>query len=283
LPYATLAWTKLFFGSALVNYRMGNLLLHMLTAIAVYGLLNAVFSAVRAPRSERFPSNSALALLGATLFALHPVATYAVGYLIQRTTIMATLFSVACLLVFVQGLRRKSRPWLWFSVLPYYLAVFSKEHAVMLFALPIALTVFLDADWRRTLKRYGDVVFAMVGLSAWVVLAHKSLLGVAYEPEAQRMLANAVGPSPLLQSIITQCGLFFKYLALWLAPDVRWMSIDMREPFVPGLFGWATLYVAVYVAWGLVALRLLIHRGEKGLLGLAMFFRGCCFLPSLRR
>jgi len=46
----------------------------------------------------------------ATVFAIHPVAVYGAAYLIQRTVVLATLFSMLSILLFVRGLRGAGTP-----------------------------------------------------------------------------------------------------------------------------------------------------------------------------
>jgi hypothetical protein len=94
LPYATLAWTKTWFGLDLIYFRLGNLLLHAATVLALFFFLTKLFAAVYGERSEANLSPRLAAFFAALLFALHPVATYAAGYLVQRSIVMATLFSL---------------------------------------------------------------------------------------------------------------------------------------------------------------------------------------------
>ena len=51
-------------------------------------------------------SPSWLAFFGALIFALHPAAVYAVAYLNQRSTLMATLFTLVMWRLFLEGLIR---------------------------------------------------------------------------------------------------------------------------------------------------------------------------------
>jgi tetratricopeptide (TPR) repeat protein len=76
-----------------------------------------------------------------------------------------------------------------------------------------------------------------------------------------------------LLSALTQAGLFFKYLLLWLLPNAAWMSVDMREPFVATLTEWrGWLGAMAFIAYGVVAIRLLLRGGTKGLIGFALIY-----------
>lgn len=88
LPYATLAWTKEWLGLYVINFRVGNLLLHVSVVVALFLFLFRLFDALLGEQKHNIVSPKLAAFFAALLFALHPVATYAVGYLVQRTIIM---------------------------------------------------------------------------------------------------------------------------------------------------------------------------------------------------
>jgi protein O-mannosyl-transferase len=232
-------------------------------------------------------------------FALHPVATYAVGYLVQRTMVMGALFAVLALWCYVRGSGRASSMWLVLSVGFYYLAVFAKEHLIMLPAVMGAMTVLLHADWRVKLKQTWWVWMALAGIALLAVLARQGLMGAVYEINGTGMLAQlahtphaqsaavSVGAPVVVSaysvhflSVLTQAGLFFKYAALWLLPNTAWMSIDMREPFAQSPWSLYGLGLMGYVAWGGAAIYLLLQRGEKGLVGFALLFPWLMFVTE---
>lgn len=280
LPYATLAWGKMVFGLDMLHFRIENMLLHAAVAISLFFFLSRLFRVVFPERTELLLSCNVMAFCGALMFALHPAAVYAVGYLVQRTIVMAALFCLLAMLAWMHGSLRENRTWQWASVPFYYLAVFSKEHAIMLPAVLIALTVLLHDDWKSRLKHTWTILLVLAGIALLVVAAKKGVLGSTYEIYAPEMLDIERNLNYPL-SVLTQCGLFFKYAALWLLPNPRWMSVDMREPFAASLFSLYTLAFMVFLAWGIVALRMLFKRGRLGLLGFAMLFPWLMFMTEL--
>ena len=280
LPYASLAWTKDIFGLSLIPFRIGNMLLHIAVSLTLYFLFIALFEVTQGQNSPESHQPHWLAFFGSLVFALHPVATYAVGYLVQRTILMATLFSLLALLVYVRGSQRQQAAWIWMSVPLYYLAVFSKEHAIMLPAVLIAVTPLLHANWRTKLIQRWGVFLALTVVAVFVILASKGILGSVYEPFASDMLVSKTLALNYPLSILTQSWLFFKYAFLWLLPNPAWMSIDMREPFATRLFSEYTLAFIAFVAWGCVACWLLLKRGLKGLLGFGMLFPWLLFMTE---
>ena len=282
LPNATLAWTLALFGRELIYFRLGNLLLQVAVVISVYGCIQQLraASALHNASPTTSPDRS-VAFAAALLFAVHPVAVYAVGYLAQRTILMATLFAVLALWSYARGCTpwqaRWHWLWLWLSVPLYYLSAFSKEHAVTLVLLFPLLTVLLCPDWRAGLRRARWVLLALALLALAVVLLHARatkgpMFAGVYEIDAATLLSQTPLDHPYLSSVLTQCALFFKYAGLWLLPNPAWMSVDMREPLAAG---WDMTYagaVALYLLWGAVGLLLVARRGRAGFVGLALLF-----------
>jgi hypothetical protein len=292
LPYASLTWGKALFGLDMLHFRIENMLLHCAVVLALFFFWRKLFtSLVDLKNTEttstetnipaKFPSEI-WAFCAALLFALHPVAVYAVGYLVQRSILMATLFSLLAMLAWMRGCERDRAVWLWSSVGLYYLAVFSKEHAIMLPAILLALTVLRHEDWSKKLKRHWMPIAGLVLVALLVVAAKRGVLGSAYEVDAPEMLIEFSGGGPsYLLSVLTQGWLFFKYVGLWLFPNPNWMSIDMREPFATSLWSGYLAAFAAFLTWGSVAVWLLFKRGRLGLLGFSLLFPWLMFMAEL--
>ncbi|MFZ2301503.1 MAG: tetratricopeptide repeat protein [Gallionella sp.] len=282
LPYATLAWGNAWFGLDIHHFRIENLLLHAAVVLALFFFLTPLFEAVLARQDEPDRLGSrAMAFFASLLFALHPVATYAAGYLVQRTIVMATFFSLLAMTAYLYGSVRQKAPWLWMSVPLYYLAVFSKEHAIMLPAVLMALTILLHEDWRAKFKQRWALFLVLAAIAVFVVAAKKGILGSVYEVDPMEMRANVDSTLIYQLSVLTQAWLFFKYLVLWLFPNPAWMSIDMREPFAQSLWSFYLAAFAAFLAWGACAVRLLVKRGRLGLIGLAMLFPWLMFMTEM--
>lgn len=280
LPYATLAWGKEIFGLNLLHFRIENLLLHAAVVVSLYFLLFRLFGSLLQQRTPTQLTIGGLAFAAAMLFALHPIAVYAVGYLVQRTMLMSTLFSLLAMLAWLHGDARSSKAWLWGGVLFYYLAVFSKEHAIMLPSVLLALTVLLHEDWRERLKRNWAPIVGLILVALFVVAAKKGIIGAAYEVYAPDMLVEADSNLNYPLSVLTQSWMFFKYAGLWLFPNPNWMSIDMREPFASSILSGYLVALCVFMAWGAGAVWLLFKRGRLGLLGFALLFPWLMFMPE---
>lgn len=277
LPYASLSWTALLFSDAAPHlFHLGNLLLHIANVILLFYLLRQLVLAA-IPESHNSSVVDWGAWLGAMIFVLHPVAVYAVDYVVQRSILLATLFALLMLLAYLRGLLTGQGRWLALAVAAYFMAVFAKEHSVMMAAVAAAMTVVfraqISANKRALWMTWG--AFAAIGLL--IIMRAKGVFGIPYEPMAAALFEqqDITGSTLILhmQSVLTQAGLFFKYLLLWLLPNPAWMSVDMREPFVARLAAWhGWLGFAGFLLYGYIGIKLLFYRGAKGLLGLALLY-----------
>jgi protein O-mannosyl-transferase len=293
LPYASLGWSVGLFGYQMAWVRLPNLLFHAATAVALFFFLRRLFELVaRGEEAKAWKPKLSLtwfAFFAALIFALHPVAVYAAGYLIQRTIIMATLFSLLTLLLYLEGLERKNRGLLLLAPLLYFLALASKEHSIMLPAVALWLTLLLRRPSKALLSEVWQP-FVLFGLLAcWAILKAKGVLGTTYEPDALAMLRKMAELDPSIDlsiayplSVVNQAILFFKYLALWVVPYPGWMSVDMREAFPKHLLLWSNaLGIAAFVLYPAIALWLLLQRGRRGLAGFALLFPWTLFATEL--
>jgi protein O-mannosyl-transferase len=287
LPYMSLAWTVSVFSDTPLPLHLGNLLLHFANTVLVFVLLQQLCSlalnqnkqTTTLPAFFTSPSNWG-AWLGALAFACHPLAVYAVGYVVERSIVMATLFVLAMQISYIKGLlspqKLQQACWLACTVLFYFCAVFSKEHSLMAPALLAAITLLLkpviQANWRA-------IAAAWLGLAAIAIFVALRSRGIAATAEhdasalfTQHGIVSTTENVHTL-SIVTQAGLFFKYVFLWLVPNPAWMSIDMREPFASTINSWQNwLKVACFMAYGAIGLKLLLKRGKIGLLGFALLY-----------
>lgn len=280
-PYASLGWSVTIFSDVVPHFfHLGNALIHTGSVILLYVLLQRI-TEVALPHAPR-PVIMQGALLAALIFAVHPVAVYAVGYVIQRSILMATLFALLMQLSYLRALLSGQKRWLLLSVVAYFLAGFSKEHSVLMPAVLLALHLLLRARGQPTaIKLHSRALWlcwgAFLAIGVLLVLRAKGVLGAPYEAMAAMLFEQQgqVATTPMLHllSALTQAGLFFKYLLLWLLPNPAWMSVDMREQFIPGWTAWqGWLGAAVYIGYGVVAARWLLRGGATGLLGFALLY-----------
>ena len=252
-PYFSLAWVHVVFGS-IEAHRLVSLLLHVACAWALFALLRAL------------DLRRLAAFAGAALFAAHPVAVYGAAYLTQRSIVVATLFALLALIMFLRGLRSSSPSDALAAALLYSLSVLSKEHAILLPAAALALVPLSGAKLRFAARYAGLFLAACAPAAILVVSLSRGVIGEVYEPHfasiALQITTESVS-SPWTASALAQAALFFKYLFVWLAPRTADMALDLRIDFAqywaPGV---ALPAVLCFVASAAAATYLVLRGGR---------------------
>lgn len=296
-PYFTLGLIQVLSGSIEAN-RIFNISLHLACAFTLFFLLRDLLQqAIRESNSQRIDNRpdhiraQLLAGLAACIFTIHPIAVYGVAYLAQRTILFATLFSLLSLFFYRRAFEKNRVADLFTAALFYSMAIFSKQHAIMLPLAAVFLTAMYQQNFRLVYKRI-SLYLVLCLPAAWLVLSMTTqVVASSYEPSIGAMVAQ-MNEAILLQhetaildqpwgrwlvSILMQAGFFFDYLFYWVVPDVRVLSVDMRFNFVDIWFSWTTYLKAFF--FFLSPLMAIYFLRKKGLT--ALFFCGflyCWFL-----
>jgi len=281
-PYFSLALTQVLSGG-IAAQRVVSLILHVGCALALYKLLVDLQRMALRPAPEA--DVSLRAGIGAAAFALHPVAVYGAAYLVQRSIVMAALFGLLSAILFLRGLRSGSHADALSAALLYSLAVLSKEHAVLLPAAILPAVVLAQSPRRFALRHAAIYLAACAPAAIFVTLRSLGVIGGVYEEGVGAIAAQVSAASgedllqhPLALSAVTQAGLFFKYLVLWLWPDPSAMSIDLRVDFAAGWSpAWIAAKVAGFAAFGALGVALLVRRGAPGLAGFGLLYAWVLF------
>lgn len=257
-PYFSLAWVQVIFGS-IEAHRLVSLLFHVACIWALFVLL----CALEVRRLAAFAA--------AALFAAHPVAVYGAAYLTQRSIVLATLFGLLALLMFLRGLRSGSLSDAIVAAVLYSLSILSKEHAVLLPAAAMALVPLSGAKLRFAVRYAGLFLVACAPAAIFVMVLARGTgaIGEVYEPHAISIMSQVTTEgvsSPWMASALTQTSLFFKYLLTWLAPRTADMSLDLRVDFA---HFWAPVValpaVFCFFVFGSVAAWLVLRGGPLAL------------------
>lgn len=284
LSYSSFVWVNTVTPDNIAVQRAINLVLHLLTALSVHALLARLMAhtnLARGEAAELAPAQQAGLAVGMVFFALAPVAVYAVGYLIQRSILMATLFGVLACYAYVRALGEKKPAWLGASALAYLLAVMSKEHAFLVAGLAIPLYVFMvRPTWQRATAVTSLAALALAAGVGLLVTLYPNLVGQIFDETSAQLAAqlDKQRPGAAAQifplSVLNQAALFFYYGFLWVFPVVGWMSIDMRPPFPLSLGTWPHLLGALaYVGLLVLSTWAVLRRSDTwGFIGLCLLF-----------
>jgi len=259
----TLAVNYALSGTGPWSYHALNLLFHILGALALYGVVRR--TVLRPGLSGRFGRHAApLALAAALLWALHPLQTEAVTYVVQRVESLMGLFYLLTLYCFIRSVE-SARPlgWQACAVTACLLGMATKEVMVtapllvLLYDRTFAAGTFRGA-WRQ--RRGLFLVLA----ATWVPLA-LLVAGTGGSRHGSAGFTGAIAPQSYW---LTQFEALARYL--WLSVWPHPLVFDYG-PFLvrgPGEAAPYALFVIVLAALTLVALR---RRPALGFLG-AWFF-----------
>jgi hypothetical protein len=212
---------------------------------------------------------------------VHPVAVYGVAYLTQRTILFATFFSLLSVWFYCRTFDEKRVTYIFPAALFYCLAVFAKEHAVML---PLAIAPFAmiyTGDFRYKLKIITLYWLLCLPASIMVILAVKGVVASSYEPSVAPMLLALGNTSTMINdhgawisSAVLQANFFSDYIYFWFIPDIRNISVDLRFDFVHIWSSWWLLpKLSLFILLPIYAAYCLTKKGP-------LVFLACGFLYS---
>ena len=224
------------------GYHTVNLAIHVLAALTLFGVVHrALRRAAIPPRLAAAALPAALAT--AALWGLHPLATAAVTYTVQRAESLAGLFILLALYGFLQAVERP-RPftWLGLSVLAAVLGVATKETAAMapLLILLVDRTLVAGrfaAAWRSRRLYY------LALAATWVPLA---LLVLGTQGRGGSAGGNAAITTG--SYVLTQCGAIVHYLRLAFWPHPLLFDYGTAHVTTPTAVLPQLLLLAVFLA-----------------------------------
>ncbi len=232
------------------GYHVVNTLIHIINGILVYFLLFRTFRTVSA---DEFWSKK-IAAFSALLFAVHPVQTQAVTYIVQRMESLASLFFLSGLLIFLKAVTastRTKRVILYACVVLTYLVGFkSKEIAITLPAVIFLYDLFfLSGGKIREVARRWPLYAVLAAIVVYLTFSTIVPMGGFDDlsEEASGLAAVAAAPagegpsagfgvktiSPR-EYLFTQFNVLFYYMTLLAVPANQ--NLDYDFPVSRGLF-----------------------------------------------
>jgi len=226
------------------HFHAVNLAIHLANTALLFFLLWRMAEAPRSP--HRLQDNAvAFAFAAALLWAVHPVNTQAVTYIVQRIASLATFFYLAGLSFHV--LWRSDRLRLRWAI-PGFLLAFGLgiQTKLIVATLPAAVLLIDVTLYSDRLRRVH-----------WLALSGVVLCGIAlaaiYASDHLRFLAEAPPQRDFsgIERLMTQARVIWHYLSLLVWPDADRLQLDYDFRLSRGLLDPPTTLVA---ALGLLAL-----------------------------
>ncbi len=230
--YFTFALNYRFGGGEVFGYHLVNLLIHCLNGLLVYWLVVLSFRGPVLGNTPLRESSKPIALLSALLFALHPVQTQAVTYIVQRVSSLATCFFLLSLASFIKwrlaylegSSGRKALPWFGLCLVSAILAMKTKEIA---FTLPVIAVLYEFLFFRGEIRKR---ILPLVPLVLTMGIIPFGLVGT---PESAGELIGDVSRSMRVDSplsrgeyLFTEMRVVVTYLRLLFLPVGQNLDYD---------------------------------------------------------
>jgi hypothetical protein len=224
-------------------------------------------------------------LFGALLFAVHPIQTESVTYLISRSELLATFFYLATFLFFIEGLRTDKFRYYVCAFFTSVLSMGSKEWAVTLPAMLFLYDfVFVaNGSLKDALGRWKAYLLLILPWGLILKVTMPSMSGSG-GTSAGFGMSGQKGITPVTY-LLTSFNVMWTYIRLMILPINQ--NLDYDYPLARTLFEFPTLlsflgHVAV------VGTSLWLYRKKNSLLvpfGIAWFYIGLSpvqsFVPIL--
>jgi Tfp pilus assembly protein PilF len=300
-PLANLSFAinYLFFGLDPTSYNIVNIVIHIICTIFVY-LVFVITLKISQKENINFQPDYHLqdiALLGAVYWAIHPIQTQAVTYIVQRMASMAAMFymiSMYCYLICRIHKGRKKKTLFFILCILFWMAgIMSKENAALL---PLGIIAYEIVIFRISLKNnlkfqalfYGSIV-------ALIIISFYFISGDIFEYFEK---SYAVRTYTVWQRLITEPIIIIRYIILLFIPVADFLSLESDILASRGLLSppvtilanitiliLITISIYFFKKYPLICFSIFFyfinHLIESTIIGLELYFEHRNYLPSI--
>ena len=222
-------------GLNVVGWHIFNIGNHIANSYLVYLLIlwTLTLPALAAKFGEKAKR---MALLGALLFAVHPIQTESVTYIISRSETVASFFYLSAMLLFIKGARTEKFYYYICAFFSSLLAMGSKEWAATLPAMILLYDfIFLSgSNLKQVMVRWKAYALMML---PWLAIAkiltlHKGSSGIGFS------VVTTTGITPVTY-LLTSFNVLWTYVRLLFLPIGQ--NLDYDYPIAKTLFEFPTL------------------------------------------
>jgi tetratricopeptide (TPR) repeat protein len=254
-------------GESVAGYHFVSIALHGIVGILVYRLIVLLMTAPKFADSKISKHKELIGILAALLFVFHPVQTQVVNYIVQRYTILATLFYVASIFVYIKcrmafegEQKNKAYGYLALSGFLALLGIYTKEIVLSWPLMVLAVELFcFSGSFKKRLQWLVLPVIALI-LGLFLLSKYWGYFSVVKESSLSEPLTRSA-------YMLTETKVFWKYMQLVILPirlnlDYYFpLSKSITEPAVmisiAGLIGFLGLLIVLIkkmpmVAFGLI-------------------------------
>lgn len=160
-----------------VGYHVFNIAFHLLTVLFAY-LLFAELLLIRArpPTVPQIEPPREIALVGAGIFAIHPISGFVVNYLSSRDSLMMLAFLLLALFLYTRMRRTRGTPFTWIPVVASLVfSLLAKPNAVLAPVVVVAIEVLVIGESLRAPRLWARVAPFAVLVGSFLLLRHQML------------------------------------------------------------------------------------------------------------
>lgn len=296
VAYISFALNYFFHGYDTLGYHLVNIIIHALTAVFLYLFIRVTLGLPCL--AEQYGDFILLPFAAALVWAVHPLQTQSVSYIIQRMNAMAAMFYILSLLLYTRARLAESsgKKWTLFlgSGVSGFLALGSKETAATLpfFIFLYEWYFFQDLDLKWLRKK----IFPLLVLGTVAVLL--TLLYLGFNPLQSIQATYSSREFTLMQRVLTEFRVVVFYISLLLFPYPGRLNLDHSVTLSTGFFSPVSTAISLLVLlflffaaiagarkYRLVSFGILWFLGnlliESSVIGLEIIFEHRNYLPSM--
>ena len=255
------------------GYHLVNIFIHFLASVFLFLF---IYHTLNLPSIRRRYADNAypIALLATLLWAINPVQTQAVTYLVQRMASLAGMFYIMSMYFYLKARMHvkggQKVPLFMLSFFLFFLALGSKENAVML---PLVLLLYeilllqgiTQENLRKNLRIFFIVTGAILILGLTFIYSHGGNIFSFLEEYEMR-------PFTLSQRLLTEPRVIILYISLLLYPMPHRLNIAHSIQISKSLLDPITTLFSILLILGAIAYALWIVRKRPLLSFCVLFF-----------
>ncbi len=227
-------------GLNVVGYHIFNIAVHIANSMFVYLLMLWTLNLPALEVKYRGKAKS-MALFGALLFAVHPIQTEAVTYIITRTELLATFFYLATFLLFIKGARTRKSSYYIGAFFTAALSMGSKEWAVTLPALLMLYDYLFLSERKLSVVVSRWMVYVAIALTCWIAVRNVPLFSTSTPTGGAGIGFNVSTTSGITTNTywLTSLNVIWTYIRLLFLPIKQ--NLDYDYPIAKTLFEMPTI------------------------------------------
>jgi len=308
IPRLTFAFNYYLTGLDTLSYHLTNISIHIITALFAYLVFLKTLELLKTKEDIDFSIVTCreIALLGAILWAIHPLQTQAVTYIVQRMASMAAMFYIMGMFFYIQGrLTTGYNKFLFLAtaILCWIFGILSKENAVLLpLSIIIYELIFFGLTKKKIILIISLTIFFVLGIISVLLFTrgnYSSSFADIYTAVIDKIFKPYIyRPFTMEERLLTESRILVWYLFLIICPVSDFLSLESDIVISSGLFRPNTTFISIilivtillystyyFFKFKIISFALLFffinHMVESTIVGLELYFEHRNYLPSM--